>query len=113
MGRASRAAGAPPPSPAPFTGVPFPRRSPPASPSPSTAQSRRRRAPSARSPLTHPPQSSLVPEPVDLGQVLGAQFRIAHAEALPRSQAQHPDLAVVQVPVDIQGGLTGLLQRVD
>jgi len=46
-------------------------------------------------------------------QVLVAQRPVADAEPFLRGQAQHPHLAMMQVPVDIQGGLAGILHRVD
>ena len=41
------------------------------------------------------------------------ELRIAHPQAPLRSQAEHPDLALVNVAVHVVGGLPGLLQRVD
>src|SRR5437899_9103345 len=42
-----------------------------------------------------------------------AELRVVDAVALLRRQAQHADLALVQVVVNLVGGLARLLQRVD
>ena len=42
-------------------------------------------------------------EPVDRVEVLGPQFVVAHAEALLGCEAQHADLALVQVAVHVVG----------
>src|SRR5512135_3874417 len=62
---------------------------------------------------TSGPARSDSPEAVDLVQVPGPQLLVADAEPLRRRQAQHADLALVQVAVHLVGRLPGLVQRVD
>src|ERR1700722_14973970 len=44
---------------------------------------------------------------------LGAEFGVVYAETGLRRQAQHADLALVEVPVHLGCGVTDVLQRVD
>src|SRR5579875_2296314 len=57
-------------------------------------------------------ERSAVAEPVDRRLVLCTEFTVADTETLLRCQAQHADLALVCVAVDVVGGLAGLRQRV-
>src|SRR5512134_4150995 len=52
------------------------------------------------------------PEAVDRVDVLAPHLGIAHAQALLGSQAEHTDLALVQVLVDVVGGLADLVHAV-
>src|SRR5205807_4394409 len=52
------------------------------------------------------------PEPVDGVEVRRAELRVAHAETFPGGQAEHADLALVDVGVHVGGGLTGVGERV-
>src|SRR3990170_263373 len=51
-------------------------------------------------------------EPVDRGLVLGAHLGVAHAEALGGGEAEHADLALVGVLVDVEGGLADVIEAV-
>src|SRR4051812_313697 len=52
------------------------------------------------------------PEPVDLGEVLGPLLLVADTEALLGSQAEDPDLALVEVLVDVVRRLADAVHRV-
>src|SRR3954454_815829 len=54
----------------------------------------------------------LVAEAVDRRLEAGALLRVGHAEARLGRERQHADLALVGVPVDVEGRLADLLERV-
>src|SRR3954449_13557644 len=64
-------------------------------------------------PCQEPRRRSDSSEAVDLDLEAGALGPVADAEALLRGEGQHADLALVQVAVDVAGGLADLLHRVD
>src|SRR5512144_552597 len=71
----------------------------------------------AREIACHPGRRALrtrsrVAEAVDLLQVPGPHRLVVHAQALLRGEAQHPDLALMEVAVDVPRGVAGLVQRV-